>query len=935
MHRSLWLVCLSLCLLSPLRLSAAVTYAGTDGVLAKVFNANSQRRCLDCHSSSLTGSARNGATTEVNYDTYAWAAWIPSPHNGAAAYVNARRAKVRVLPADPVTNPGGGGMPPTAVLTTAEQTLLSSWVDANYPQNAAPVVKTVLAPGHVTDNSAWLGAQVQENGIDTLFEFQYGTAPGTYTTTSAATTPTGSGGGGDDKSLVLSQLNLSCGTTYYFRARSRANSSYPIQNGTELNFTTLACPSFSSQPVTALNEDTAYSYDADAVDSQAHPLTYTLVVAPGGMTIDASSGQVNWTPPLNYTTATNVSIKACDGGPNKGACGTQTFVINITAVNDPPTITSLSNQTINEDSSGGPLSITITDAESQGTLTLSGHSSNPALISDDHIHVDKSATDNKLANVSFNPLANQSGVATITITVSDGALTASSSFILTVTPVNDPPTMLAIDDKIVTELDTLSVQTNVTDPDDANDGSGALVYSLSNAPTGMSINNTGFISWTPGKNTAGIYSVTVQVADGGENSVIPAVRNMKVTVNKQDSDNDSVADYDDNCPAFSNPEQLDFDGDGQGDGCDLDTDDDGIPDAVEVDSANGLNPKLLGDARLDKDQDGYINVAEYRAGTEMSNGSLTPDPTFRRRYDLNRDYSADLVLRNRSSNDVQVWLTRSWGKILKKVTVTQETVLNQDWQIVGINDIDGDTRSDLVWRNNVTGENRIWLMDAEAIHDTKNLESWVDSNWQIVAVADFDGDGKAELLWHNHSTRASQIWALDASQQVSKKVDLPVSPSPNAVIVGADFTRSGKTADIIWYNAVTGAVSVWTMEADAVKDMGVIGAIADLAWHIEGIGNLDGDNNDIAELVWRNTGTGAQRVWRLNGTVSPIKLALPPMANVNADIVWIGDADGNGKADLLFRDRSNDKLILWLMDTAYKVVRRPYLGVVKDFDILR
>ena len=50
-----------------------------------------------------------------------------------------------------------------------------------------------------------------------------------------------------------------------------------------------------------------------------------------------------------------------------------------------------------------------------------------------------------------------------------------------------------------------------------------------------------------------------------------------------DSDGDGVPDAADNCPADPNPDQADFDGDGQGDVCDADDDNDGIPDNFDPD----------------------------------------------------------------------------------------------------------------------------------------------------------------------------------------------------------------------------------------------------------------------------------------------------------------------------------------------------------------
>lgn len=46
----------------------------------------------------------------------------------------------------------------------------------------------------------------------------------------------------------------------------------------------------------------------------------------------------------------------------------------------------------------------------------------------------------------------------------------------------------------------------------------------------------------------------------------------------KDADNDGVLDSIDNCLGISNPEQEDYDGDGQGDACDSDDDNDGVPD---------------------------------------------------------------------------------------------------------------------------------------------------------------------------------------------------------------------------------------------------------------------------------------------------------------------------------------------------------------------
>ena len=80
-----------------------------------------------------------------------------------------------------------------------------------------------------------------------------------------------------------------------------------------------------------------------------------------------------------------------------------------------------------------------------------------------------------------------------------------------------------------------------------------------------------------------------------------------------DKDKDGVPDSRDNCPAVSNANQADFDGDGIGDACDPDKDNDGLPDAYDP------NPFLAdidgdgkkdGDEIKDSDGDGIMDFLE-------------------------------------------------------------------------------------------------------------------------------------------------------------------------------------------------------------------------------------------------------------------------------------------------------------------------------------
>src|SRR5439155_428369 len=116
-------------------------------------------------------------------------------------------------------------------------------------------------------------------------------------------------------------------------------------------------------------------------------------------------------------------------------------------VNDPPTISAIADQITDEDTPLGPLTFSIGDVETAATdLTLSGSSSNPLLVPDANIIFDGSASNR---TVTILPATNQFGTATITISVSDGQIDVSTTFNLTINPVNHPPTLDPLPDLVV------------------------------------------------------------------------------------------------------------------------------------------------------------------------------------------------------------------------------------------------------------------------------------------------------------------------------------------------------------------------------------------------------------------------------------------------------------------------------------------------------
>jgi hypothetical protein len=248
---------------------------------------------------------------------------------------------------------------------------------------------------------------------------------------------------------------------------------------------------------------------ANDTDLNNDPLTVITLTNPFTGTLDfTANGAFTYTPPLNFKGVVTFTYQAYDGAANSNTA-TATIMVNA-----PPTISNILNQTININTTLGPVAFTISDLDAGDTLTVTGSSSNPTLVPNASIVFAGSGPSRTLT---ITPTANLTGTAIITVTVSDGLSTASDTFLLTV---NTPPTISDIPNQVVNmnttlgpiaftigDLDvgnTLTVTGSSSDP--------ALVPNANIVFGGSGADRT--LTITPVVNLTGTASITVTVSDG-------------------------------------------------------------------------------------------------------------------------------------------------------------------------------------------------------------------------------------------------------------------------------------------------------------------------------------------------------------------------------------------------------------------------------------
>ena len=111
-----------------------------------------------------------------------------------------------------------------------------------------------------------------------------------------------------------------------------------------------------------------------------------------------------------------------------------------------------------------------------------------------------------------------------------------------------------------------------------------------------------------------------------------------------------------------------------------------------------------------------------------------------------------------------------------------------------------------------------------------------------------------------------------------------------------DVTGDG-LADLVWRNTGTGATAAWLMNGSALRQEATFPGGAALDWVVRGIGDVNRDGP--ADLVWRNMITGTSAIWLMNNEGQRQSATFPGGAELEWVIRGIGDVNGDGMADLI------------------------------------
>lgn len=173
-------------------------------------------------------------------------------------------------------------------------------------------------------------------------------------------------------------------------------------------------------------------------------------------------------------------------------------------------------------------------------------------------------------------------------------------------------------------------------------------------------------------------------------------------------------------------------------------------------------------------------------------------------------------------------------------------------------------------------------------------------------AADINGDGRDDLLWRQPVSGLFADWLMNGAKVLSKSPAF-VANSSFTLVAAGKFNGAGKPDNLVWSNS--GSIWMWVPSSSGFANQRVGDMPA--GWAIIGAGDIDGDGK--ADLIFRNIGTssgaGGIAYWRMNGSAVISRSPLIPMVT-SFHVAAIGDFNGDGKADILWTDGAS--LLMWL-----------------------
>jgi autotransporter-associated beta strand protein/probable HAF family extracellular repeat protein len=263
--------------------------------------------------------------------------------------------------------------------------------------------------------------------------------------------------------------------------------------------------------------------------------------------------------------------------------------------------------------------------------------------------------------------------------------------------------------------------------------------------------------------------------------------------------------------------------------------------------------------------------------------------------DVNGDGKSDIVWTGTSNGSAVVWVNNNYTTFTK--STVPNAAMGAEWSGFGVGDFNNDGNSDLLWTNN-NGQVAIWDLNGPNLAGFGIPAGQMGAEWYVAAIADFNGDHKSDLLWLSTNHQAA-VWTMDGTAFAAFGISNGAMGAEWNVVGTGDFNGDGRS-DVLW-ESNTGNIDIWEMNGASlsgfVQNVGAMGA----EWHVGGTGHFNGDTT--SDIVWVDTANHVQ-IWQMNnGQIAHI-FALSGLDGMEWHLQGVGKFANDGNSDLLWISNS-------------------------------
>jgi hypothetical protein len=188
-------------------------------------------------------------------------------------------------------------------------------------------------------------------------------------------------------------------------------------------------------------------------------------------------------------------------------------------------------------------------------------------------------------------------------------------------------------------------------------------------------------------------------------------------------------------------------------------------------------------------------------------------------------------------------------------------------------------------------------------------------------AVDLNGDGIGDTIWRKTDSTGTTVgyvgYLLDAQGAVVGKRGL--AKGGDWTLETAAYFTTGPVTDFVWRNTTTNATWMWIMNADGIPaKQKYVGGKDSPEWQVETSGDYDGDGR--TDLIWRNATNGKHSMWLMNEwrVIGQAVIDEPPTSRLVATAADY-DANGDGCTDLIWRETTSDLYWVYLMKGTSKI----------------